>query len=173
MANPDTRPLAMGRGMIAAAGATAADTVSAAASVAKSLGSRYLGGVPGDAKPHNRWLAVTINCSPARLSRDNLPEPVARLTDRAEVSIRPAPGGRGTELAMRLLHPPPTGVTGMAARFSGEDPRQRLRSALRDAKSLIETGEVIHPDTPPTTHATLAGKLMDFAISTSAGEGRL
>lgn len=164
---------ASGRGMLAAAGATAGATVGAAASVAKSLGSRYLCGVPTDAKPHNRWLAVTINCSPARLSRDNLPDPVAKLTDRAEVSVRPAPGGRGTELAMRLLKPPPAGVSGMAARLSGDDPRQRLRSALRDAKSLIEAGEVLQPDSPPTTHPTLAGKLMDFAISTSAGEGRL
>ncbi len=161
------------RGPLAAAGATAGATVGAAANVAKSLSSRYLGGVPTDAKPRNRWLAVTINCSPARLSRDNLPGPVAKLTDRAEVSIRPAPGGRGTELAMRLLNPPPTGVSGMAARLSGDDPRQRLRAALRDAKSLIETGEVIQPDSPPTAHPTLAGKLMDFAISTSAGEGRL
>ena len=169
MANPDTRPLAArGLGMLAAAGAT----VGAAGSVAKSLGSRYLGGDPTDAKPRNRWLAVTINCSPDRLSRDNLPEPVAKLTDRAEVSIRPAPGGRGTELAMRRLDPPPAGVSGLAARFSGDDPRQRLRSALRDAKSLIETGEVIQSDSP-TTHPTVAGKLMDFAISTSAGEGRL
>jgi hypothetical protein len=167
-----SRP-ADGRGMLATAAATAGATVGAAASVAKSLGSRYLGGVPADAEPRNRWLAVTINCSPARLSRDNLPEPVAKLTDRAEVSIRPAPGGRGTELAMRLLDPPPAGVSGLAARFSGDDPRQRLRSALRDAKSLIETGEILRPDSPPATHPTLAGKLMDFAISTSAGEGRL
>jgi hypothetical protein len=162
-----------GRGLLAAAGATAGAAAGAAASVAKSLGSRYLGGVPADAKPHNRWLAVTINCSPARLSGDNLPEPAARLTDCAEVSIRPASGGRGTELAMRLLNPPPAGVSALAARLSGQDPRRRLRSALRDAKSLIETGEVIQPDTPPATHPTLAGKLMDFAISASAGEGRL
>lgn len=147
--------------------------VSAAASVAKSLSSRYLAGVPGDAEPHNRWLAVTVNRPPEQLTRDNLPEPVAKLTDRAEVSIRPAPGGRGTELAMRLLDPPPAGVSGLAARLTGEDPRQRLRTALRDAKSLIETGELIKPDSPPTAHPTLAGKLLDFAISTSAGEGRL
>lgn len=128
----------------------------------------------GDAEPHNRWLKVTVACPPERLSQpDGLPDPVARLTDRAEVSVRPAPGGRGTELGLRLYDQPPTGLAGTAARLSGHDPRQELRRALRDAKSIIETGEVIRPDRPSTTHDTLTGKPLEYAINRAGGEGRL
>ncbi len=159
----------LARGGLAAAGAGLAG----AAAIAKLATSRRLDGVPGDAAPRNRWLTVTVNCPPDRFPAPaELPRPVARLMDQAEVSIRPAPGGRGTELAMRLFEQPPGGIAGLAARLTGEDPRQRVRTALRDAKSLIETGEVIEPD-EPTTHDTLAGKLIGLATSRAGGEGRL
>jgi hypothetical protein len=48
-----------------------------------------------------------------------------------------------------------------------------VRSALRDAKSLIETGEVIKPTEPPTTRQTLLGMPLELAIRRSGGEGRL
>jgi hypothetical protein len=142
----------------------------AADNVAKTLSARFLGGVPGDAKPRNRWLAVTVNCPPARLA--DLPAPLAGLTDIAEVRIRPAPGGRGTELAMRLFEQPPVGTAGAVARLSGDDPRQRVRVALRDAKSLIETGEVLKPD-DSTNHPTPAGRLFDISTRLAGKEGRL
>ncbi len=153
-------------GLLVAAGAAAR------AGAAKLLTSRVLGGVPGDAAPRNRWLAVTVNYPPERLRGSELPEPVAKLTDQAEVRVQPAPGGRGIELAMRRLEPPAGGLPGLAARLGGADPRQQLRTALRDAKSLIETGEVIRPD-EPATHPTRTGRLMDFAIGRAAEEGRL
>jgi hypothetical protein len=87
--------------------------------------------------------------------------------------VAPAPGGRGTELGLRPVTPPQAGLPGLVARLRGSDPRQELRSALRDAKSLIETGEVIRPDEPPSTHPTATGKLLDLAISRAGGEGRL
>jgi hypothetical protein len=44
---------------------------------------------------------------------------------------------------------------------------------LRDAKSLIETGEVLRPDEPGSAHPTAAGKVLGFALRVSGGEGRL
>jgi hypothetical protein len=126
-----------------------------------------------DDSPRNRWLMVTINCPPDRVPPDELPAPVARLRDKAEVTIRPAPGDRGTELGLRLHEPPPSGLAGLAVRLSGDDPRQDVRAALRDAKSLIETGEVIKPTEPPTSRQTLLGKPIELAIRRSGGEGRL
>jgi hypothetical protein len=141
------------------------------AGVAKWLASRN-GGVIGDRMPHNRWLMVTVNCPPDRFpAADNLPDPVRKLTGMAEVMIRPAPGDRGTELGMRLREQPSAAATGLAARIAGDDPRQQIRAALRDAKSMIETGEVLRSG-EPTTHPTQTGKILDFAAKRAYGEGR-
>lgn len=67
----------------------------------------------------------------------------------------------------------PSGLSGAAARISGDDPRQSVREALRKAKSLLETGEVLRPDEPPTTEPTPGGKLLGLVTSRSRGEGRL
>jgi hypothetical protein len=162
-------------GLLAAGGFLAAAGVGAAGALigASLLKTRVFQGVPGDAVPRNRWLAVTVNVPPELFPpASDLPEPIARLTDQAEVGIHPAPGGRGTELAMRLLKPPPAGSAGLTSRIRGTDPRQEIRSALRDAKSLIETGEVLQPD-EPANHPTRTGKLMDLMTSRAGGEGRL
>jgi hypothetical protein len=36
----------------------------------------------------------------------------------------------------------------------------RLRKALREAKALLETGEVMRPDAPATTRPTPAGRVL-------------
>jgi hypothetical protein len=126
-----------------------------------------------DDPPRNRWLMVTVNCPADQLKADDLPLPVARLREKADVVIRPAAGDRGTELGLRLHDSPPGGLAGLAARLSGRDPRQELRSGLRDAKSLIETGEVLRPAEPPTTRRTLLGKPLELATRRAGGEGRL
>lgn len=158
-------------GLLVAAGAGAG--AAAALTGARLLKSGVLQGVPGDAVPRNRWLAVTVNVPPELFpAASDLPEPIAKLTDQAEVGIHPAPGGRGTELAMRLLKPPSAAKSGLTGRVGGDDPRQQVRAALRDAKSMIETGEVLQPD-EPTTHRTRTGKLMELMTSRAGGEGRL
>ena len=141
--------------------------------VSSTVGQAVTGSTQGERVNH--WLVVTVNCPPERLAPDGgqLPEPITKLAGRAEVAVRPAPGDRGTELGLRLKEPPPDGLAMAAARLRGDDPRQELRRALRDAKSLIEAGEVIRPDEPPTTHPTVTGKLLDLAIARSSGEGRL
>jgi hypothetical protein len=109
----------------------------------------------------DRWLAVTVNRSPAEVGpADSLPEPFARLREEAEVRIRPAAGGKGTELLAR----PAAG---------GDVSRPDLRVALRETKSLLETGTVIQPDVPPSTHPGPAGRVLRAVTHLSRKEGRL
>ena len=62
-----------------------------------------------------------------------------------EITFRPAPGDRGTELHVRLLLGPPAGFTGAVAAglvgHSGE-PGRSLADDLRRLKQRLETGEV-------------------------------
>jgi hypothetical protein len=86
-----------------------------------------------------RWRAVTVLCAPEELGTTP-PGPLARFGDRIEVRTTPAPGGRGTELAARFRAP-------VADEEIGE-----LRSALRQAKQLVEVGEVLRVDPAPHGH---------------------
>ena len=122
----------------------------------------------------NRWQVVTVNHPPEDVSSDGqLPGPLAELGDKIEVQIRPAPGNRGTEVAARLLSPEPSGLSEVQARISGDDPRQSLRKALREAKQLLETSEILRPNTPSSTKPTPGGRLIGLVTSRARGEGRL
>ncbi|MFH8493445.1 hypothetical protein [Streptomyces coeruleorubidus] len=146
----------------AAAGLTAGAVVVMRRSEARPDG-------PGAA---DRWLTVTINRAPGDIQPDKLPSPLGEYGDRIETRITPAPGDRGTELAVRLKES--QDATGSPpARLAGQDERQDLRRALREAKALLETGEVMRPDTPPTTHETPGGKLVGLLSRRAGGEGVL
>ncbi|RRQ25268.1 hypothetical protein DK926_24115 [Rhodococcus sp. Eu-32] len=140
---------------------------------------RRLGGETtdvGDGEPRSRWRSVTIDRSPDEVMPNGvLPQPLAALGDRIEVQVREAAGGKGTELAARLRQPEPSGLGSVAARVSGDDPRQQVRAALREAKQLIEVGEVLRVDPTPhcTRTATPTGKLVELATRRSGGEGVL
>ena len=122
----------------------------------------------------DRWYTVTVNRPPEEVApTGRLPEPLTRLGDAVEVRIRPAPGGRGTELAARPRNGGPSGLGGAVARAAGSDPRQAVRTALRQAKQLAETGEVLEPDTPPTSRRTLRNLPLELATRRARGEGRL
>ncbi|MCG7597409.1 hypothetical protein [Mycobacterium sp. PSTR-4-N] len=129
-----------------------------------------------DPEPRSRWRSVTIN-RPAEdlMPGGRVPEPLAALGDRIEVHVRTAPGGKGTELAARLRQAEPSGPGSVASRVSGDDPRQQLRSALRQAKQLIEVGEVLRVDPVPhgTRSAAPTGKLVELATRRAGGEGVL
>jgi hypothetical protein len=114
----------------------------------------------------SRWLAVTVGADPDRVAADAR---VRRALDLPglQVRIKPARGGRWTEIAAR----PPAADPGLTSRIAGNDPRQIARRALRHAKSLIETGEVLR--TEPTRPRTRGGKLIDAIARRSGGEGRL
>jgi hypothetical protein len=130
-------------------------------------------GSSAGAEPRSRWRAVTINRSPDEVMPDGrIPEPLARLGDLVEVEVAAAPGNKGTELRARLRSPKPESIVG---RLSGQDPRQQVRSALREAKQLIEVGEVLRVD--PVPHGkrtpTPAGWLVELATKRAGGEGLL
>ena len=140
--------------------------------VRRMTGRRFDNGGPREAQ--NRWHTVTVNRPPEEVAPDGrLPEPLEALGDAVEVQIRPAPGGRGTEVAARLREGAPAGSGGVVARASGNDPRQDLRSALRQSRQLLETGEVLRADEPPTTRRTLRGLPLELATRRAGGEGRL
>jgi uncharacterized membrane protein len=66
------------------------------------------------------------------------------VPNAGEVSFAPAPGGRGTEVRVRLTYEPPLGSAGNAvARLLGEEPRQQVTDDLRRFKQVLETGEVV------------------------------
>ncbi|TQS42119.1 hypothetical protein [Cryptosporangium phraense] len=121
----------------------------------------------------SRWRFVTVNVTPDRVRSDGqLPEPLRALGPGATVVVRPAPADKGTEIGVRLVEGEPTGAKAAAERFTGEDPRQAVRVALRDAKQLLETGEILFPDRPGTTKPTLRGKPLEAAIAHAKGEGK-
>jgi hypothetical protein len=98
-----------------------------------------------DPRP-GRWQVVTVAGRPEDvLPLGRWPEPLRRLDGAVELYARPAPGGRGTELAARPLGAD-RGFPGMAAHLLGEDPGRLIRRALREAKQLAETGEVLRAD---------------------------
>ncbi|GII56151.1 hypothetical protein Pth03_45400 [Planotetraspora thailandica] len=149
-----------------------------AAAIARWLATRHRGTAPmKDPKAQRRWLAVTINCLPEDVAPEGrLPEPLAGLD--AEVRIAKAPGDRGTELYARPRTPLPIGPSAIMAKLRGDDPRDMVMSALRQVKSLIETGEVLQPDMPsgamrPAVPGSTRGKVVDMAAVRAAGERRL
>ncbi|WP_436995094.1 hypothetical protein [Streptomyces sp. enrichment culture] len=122
----------------------------------------------------DRWLTVTVNRAPTDvMPGGTLPEPLDRMADRLHARVRPAPGDRGTELAVRLKDTPSGAGTSLPARLTGQDPRQEVRTALREAKAILEAGEVMLPDSPPTTRETPAGKVLGIVARRSGGEGVL
>ena len=147
--------------------------VSAGVIAARRIATRQAGNGTAGQVP-DRWHTVTVNRPPEEVAPEGrLPEPLAGLGDAVEVRVRLAPGGRGSELAARLRGGAPAGVAEAVARVAGSDPRQDLRAALRQSKQLLETGEVLSPDKPPTTRRTLRGLPLELATHRAGGEGRL
>ena len=109
------------------------------------------------------------------MPESRVPGPLAELGDLVDVEVRAAPGGKGSELRARLRSPELTGVASAAARLSGDDPRQRVRAALREAKQLIEVGEVLRVDPAPHGRRTPTpgGAIVEAATKRAGGEGIL
>jgi hypothetical protein len=123
----------------------------------------------------DHWHVVTVNRPVDGVMRDGTPPgPLADLGDAVEVRAVPAPGDRGTELAARLRDGAtlPAPISG-AARLTGDDPRQRVRAALRESKQLLETGEVLCPDDLETARRTLLNMPLELATRLARGEGLL
>ncbi|MEU7479848.1 hypothetical protein AB0A63_27915 [Lentzea sp. NPDC042327] len=101
-----------------------------------------------------RPLTVTVDRAPTDVQAA-LPDLTGPWRDQAEISIRAAAGDKGTELVAQPL---------------GDASRAELREALRRAKSVLEAGEVVEPDTAPT-HPGPLGKALQLV--TGRGGGRL
>ncbi|MGY1721571.1 hypothetical protein [Blastococcus sp. SYSU DS0533] len=82
-----------------------------------------------------RWRAVTVLRTAEEVGA--LPPPLDRFGDRIEVRTEAAPGDRGTELSARFLGTPSEAEIG------------ELRAALREAKQLLEVGEVLRVEPQP------------------------
>ncbi|WP_077798956.1 hypothetical protein [Streptomyces sp. JHA26] len=122
----------------------------------------------------DRWLTVTVNRSMSDVRpAGKLPGSLRRFADEIDVRVSPAPGDRGTEVAARFREPVSAASSSAPARLAGRDPRQELRLALRETKALLEAGEVLRPDAPPTTRPTPGGKLVELFTRRSGGEGVL
>ncbi|MEU7885496.1 hypothetical protein AB0B54_08335 [Microbispora bryophytorum] len=147
----------------------------AAAGLAVARWVAARGRVPAAAKDpleSSRWLGVTVNRPPDEVApAGHLPEPLAQVD--AEVRMNRAPGDRGTEIYARPREHR-AGADGVLARLRGEDPRTGIRTALRETKSLLETGDVLRSDEEiATTRPTLPGKVLDMALGRAAEGGRL
>ncbi|WP_373684290.1 hypothetical protein [Micromonospora thermarum] len=109
---------------------------------------RPAGGPGVRGNPAGGWQVVTVDRAPGTvLPGGRWPEPLRRLGGAIQVEVRPAPGCRGTELAARPR--PGVPLPGLAAHVVGDDPARAVRAALRQAKQLAETGEVLRADRTP------------------------
>lgn len=73
--------------------------------------------------------------------------PGADVDSSGVVRFVPAPGGRGTEIHVKLRYAAPGGRMGRAiAKLLGREPGQQARSDLRRLKQVLETGGVVHSD---------------------------
>ena len=123
-----------------------------------------------------RWRSVTI----ARTQDEVMPggrppQPLHDLGDLVELRMTDAPAGRGTELSARLRIGEPAGLGSLVLRTLGNDPRQRVRRALRESKQLLEVGEVMRLDPKPEGRrpSTVPGKVIDLVNRRSMEEGVL
>ena len=118
--------------IVAGTGVLAAATVTTVVSARRA---RARQDTPG------RRHVVTVFRPYDDLAAQQIPGSLTELGDAVEITLRAAPGGRGTEIAVR-------------ARDASVTPGQ-IRRALRETRSLIETGDVLLPAGPPTTQPTL------------------
>jgi hypothetical protein len=148
-------------------GAATAGAVGGLVAVRRARRSRA-----GSRKALPTWLGVTVLAAPDEIAPGGeLPAPLRELGDAVEVRMQPAPGDRGTELYARRTDGAQAG--GRVARLTGSDPLAPLRQALREAKSLVECGEVVRADAPSTTHPGPLGRLQAVVNKRAQGAGQL
>ncbi|MDP9367929.1 MAG: SRPBCC family protein [Chloroflexota bacterium] len=69
------------------------------------------------------------------------------VQNSGSVRFNPAPGGRGTEVRVKLQYDPPAGAVGVTvAKLFGEEPNQQLREDVFRFKQVLETGEVVRSE---------------------------
>jgi len=114
-----------------AGGVVAATVVAGAAALRRSRPPAY---------------AVVVDRPPAELTPDGrLPAPLASLGPGVAVTVRPALGGRGTELVVRIRDREPALLAALSRWLAGENRRTAVRSALWQTKRLAEADGVPSP----------------------------
>ena len=156
-------------GRLAGAGAVGAAAVATAAAVVQRHRRRPDEGAGSPQESRSRWQAVTVLAEPHEvLGADHTPPFFEELRDTVEVEVRPAPADKGSELRARLRRP-------ASSSSDAEEAAKTIRVALRRAKQVIETGEVLRVD--PTPHGerkdTPTGALVDEATDRADEEGLL
>ncbi|MEU4626456.1 hypothetical protein AB0G04_41565 [Actinoplanes sp. NPDC023801] len=101
--------------------------------------------------PRHRHV-LTVYRPLAELEVTQLPGSLSEIADHVEIRLAAAPGGRGTEIAVRILDGSP--IT------DGE-----VRRALRETRSLLEAGDVLLPSGPPTTVSTPLNRPLQTATA--------
>ena len=142
---------------------SAQEAVNQIRSLLGRAGQRIGLGDPEPDEDQQRWLVVTVEGPPELVAPEGaLPGPLADFGDTIEVQLRPAPGDQGTELAARVRS---DDGSGPADATDPKELRRQLRAALRQAKQLVEVGEVLVAGPRPEGFRprTLAGRLVDRA----------
>ncbi|MEU9924323.1 hypothetical protein AB0H51_24050 [Streptomyces griseoluteus] len=161
-------------GAVSTVASMGTEALGAAVSVVRRAGEVIRSRASHGRETEPRWHVMTVCASAEEVAPGGkLPEPLARLGDAIETQLRPAPGDRGTELACRLHAKEEDGPGDTVEPVNGHDTVQELRTALRHAKALVETGEVLLPDRPSTNRPTVTGRPLDKLIEKAQGEGRL
>ena len=98
-------------------------------------------------------VAITVHRSRdevERLWRDPSYRPAGIQDADATMTMKRAPGDRGTEIHLELVHGVPGGMLGEAVEglFGGVS-RAKAKDALRRFKQLVETGEIPRSDAVP------------------------
>jgi hypothetical protein len=120
------------------------------------------------ARAYRRWHPITVNRDIADVVMDSDELlPLMDLGGDIEIRIEPAPGGRGTEIAARLI------TSGDMTDKSTREMLRKLREALRNTQWLLETGEILLPDSPPSTRRTPTSLPLQFATRHAREGGRL
>jgi hypothetical protein len=116
-----------------------------------------------------RWHTVTIMGAPEVIAAEGrLPQPLAELAELIETRLKPAPGGRGTQLSAR----PRPGPKPDPTVWKGEDLSRQIRNALLRAKQLVEVGEVLSIEPQPAGKRRPAkGLLVDLMTGDADQEG--
>jgi hypothetical protein len=138
--------------------------------VARSLVREKREEADGDGRHPEGWKAVTVLGDSAAFAANGYPEPLKRLEAVLELRVDPAPGDKGFEVHARLRD-----GADLKSAVGDDDPERALREALRDAKELFETGEVLSATPRPHGHrpSTLLGTAVDKAEDEAKGEGVL
>jgi hypothetical protein len=155
----------VGKGVAATLGVAAAGR--AGKGVAAVRRRAVFGSRPRRAGSRQRHVVTVLVPEGQLAAGSSALEPLTALGDAVEVSVRPAPGDRGSELSARIVHP-----LGSRAGDAADDDAA-VRGALRRAKALAEIGFVPSPDRPTTTEATPLNAPLREATAHGREGGRL